>query len=249
MIYCNNQLKKYITPFLRLARGALSIPLLMSMSETFSVTFSLQYNSASLVPGPKAKASSLEITNPTSFTVSYQYSFSFWRTIYPSLVLKKRGWEVHFLKPCLSESVFIWLIFPGGSDDNCLQCRRKRRKVKLLSHVWLFVTPWTVAHQAPLSVGFSRQEYWSGLPFPSPGIFLTQGSNPGLPHCRQMLYCLSHRASSSMTQVQSLDQDDPLEKEKATHSSVLAWRIPWTEESGGLQSKASDTIAANTFTD
>ena len=41
--------------------------------------------------------------------------------------------------------------------------------VCVLSHVQLFVTPWTVAHQAPLSVGFSRQEYWSGLPFPSPG--------------------------------------------------------------------------------
>ena len=38
-----------------------------------------------------------------------------------------------------------------------------------LSHVLLFATPWTVAHQAPLSVGFSRQEYWSGLPFPPPG--------------------------------------------------------------------------------
>ena len=37
-------------------------------------------------------------------------------------------------------------------------------KVKLLSHVWLFSTPWTAAHQAPLSMGFSRQEYWSGLP-------------------------------------------------------------------------------------
>ena len=42
-------------------------------------------------------------------------------------------------------------------------------KVKSLSRVWLFVTPWTVAHQAPPSMGFSRQEYWSGLPFPSPG--------------------------------------------------------------------------------
>ena len=40
-----------------------------------------------------------------------------------------------------------------------------------LSHVWLFVTLWTVACQAPLSVGFPRQEYWSGLPFPSPGDF------------------------------------------------------------------------------
>ena len=41
-------------------------------------------------------------------------------------------------------------------------------KVKSLSHIRLFVTLWTVAHQAPPSTGFSRQEYWSGLPFPSP---------------------------------------------------------------------------------
>ena len=42
------------------------------------------------------------------------------------------------------------------------------------------VTPWTVALQAPLSVEFSRQEYWSGLPFPPPGDFPNPGSNPGL---------------------------------------------------------------------
>ena len=42
-------------------------------------------------------------------------------------------------------------------------------KVKLLSRVRLFATSWTVAYQAPLSMGFSRQELWSGLPFPSPG--------------------------------------------------------------------------------
>ena len=41
-------------------------------------------------------------------------------------------------------------------------------KVKSLSRVWLVVTPWTAAYQAPLSMGFSRQEYWSGLPLPSP---------------------------------------------------------------------------------
>ena len=41
-------------------------------------------------------------------------------------------------------------------------------KVTSLSHVWLLATPWTVAHQAPLSMGFSRQEYWSGVPLPSP---------------------------------------------------------------------------------
>ena len=45
----------------------------------------------------------------------------------------------------------------------------KKVKVKLLSHVRLFVTPWTVACQAPLSMGFSRQEYWNELPFPSLG--------------------------------------------------------------------------------
>ena len=49
--------------------------------------------------------------------------------------------------------------------------------VCVLSHVWLFVTPWTIVHQAPLSVGFHRQENWSGLPFPIPEIFPTQGSN------------------------------------------------------------------------
>ena len=45
-------------------------------------------------------------------------------------------------------------------------------KVKSLSHVWLFVTPWTAAFQAPPSMGFSRQEYWSGLPLPSPYMLL-----------------------------------------------------------------------------
>ena len=42
-------------------------------------------------------------------------------------------------------------------------------KVKLLSHVRPFAAPWTVAYQLPLSMGLSRQEYWSGLVFPSPG--------------------------------------------------------------------------------
>ena len=59
-------------------------------------------------------------------------------------------------------------------------------------HVQLFVTPRTVAHQAPLSMGFSRQGYQSGLPYPLQGVFLTQKSNPDLPHCRQILYYLSH---------------------------------------------------------
>ena len=124
-------------------------------------------------------------------------------------------------------------------------------KVKSLSRVRLFRTPWTAAYQAHPSMGFSRQEYWSGVPVPSPyftvtlpqlcisvqfscsvmsdslqphrlqptrflhpwdfpgkntgvgchfllqEIFLTQGLNPGLPHCRQTLYHLSHQGSPS----------------------------------------------------
>ena len=53
--------------------------------------------------------------------------------------------------------------------------------VKLLSCVQLYVTPWTVAYQASQSMGFSRQEYWSGLPFPSPGDLPNPGIEPGSP--------------------------------------------------------------------
>ena len=54
-------------------------------------------------------------------------------------------------------------------------------KVKLLSRVRLFATPWTVAYQASLSMGFSRQKYWSGLPFPSPGDLPNPGIEPRSP--------------------------------------------------------------------
>ena len=46
---------------------------------------------------------------------------------------------------------------------------------------WTLETPWTAAHQAPLSLGFPRQEYWSGLPFPSPGDILDLGIESGSP--------------------------------------------------------------------
>ena len=54
-------------------------------------------------------------------------------------------------------------------------------KLKSLSRVLLFATPWTVAYEAPLSMGFSRQEYWSGLPFPSPGELPNPGIEPRSP--------------------------------------------------------------------
>ena len=62
---------------------------------------------------------------------------------------------------------FVWCFFPEW--------------VKLLSRVRLFATPWTVTYKAPLSMEFSRQEYWSGLPFPSPGDLPDPGIQPGSP--------------------------------------------------------------------
>ena len=68
-------------------------------------------------------------------------------------------------------------------------------KVKSLSRVQLFATPWTVAYQAPPSMEFSRQECWSGLPFPSPGDLPDPGIEPRSPACGQTLYRLSHQGS------------------------------------------------------
>ena len=65
----------------------------------------------------------------------------------------------------------------------------------LLSRVQLCATPWSVAPQAPLSMGFSRQEYWSGLPCPPPGDLPHPGIKPRSRHCRWILYCLSHQGS------------------------------------------------------
>ena len=58
---------------------------------------------------------------------------------------------------------------------------RERERVKLLSRVQLFATPWTVVYQAPPSMEFSKHEYWSGLPFPSPGNLPDSVIKPGSP--------------------------------------------------------------------
>ena len=67
----------------------------------------------------------------------------------------------------------------------------------LFSCVWLFATPWTIVFQAPLSMEFSRQGYWSGLPFPPTGIFLTHRSNPCFLHWQADSLPLSHLGSTS----------------------------------------------------
>ena len=99
------------------------------------------------------------------------------------------------------------------------------------------MTPWTVDYKAPLSMGFSRQEYWSGLPFPSPGDLPDPGieswslalQTDALPSEPPLVAQLGKNPPTVWeTWVRSLGQEDPLEKGKATHSSILAWRIPWT---------------------
>ena len=96
------------------------------------------------------------------------------------LVMDKKAWRaaIHEVVKCRTQlsywtelnwiELFISLIYSWS-------------EVKSLSRVWLFVTPWTVAHQAPLSMGFSRQEYWSGLPLPSPGDLSDPGIKPTSP--------------------------------------------------------------------
>ena len=122
--------------------------------------------------------------------------------------------------------------------------------MKSLSYVRLLATPWTAANQAPPSTGFSRQEYWSGVPLPSPmrramlSKSLIQFSVGGQGCVPSLLFDLrpnygwgnennglkvAQKVKNSPavweTWVQSLGWEDPLEKGMATHSSILAWEI------------------------
>ena len=99
-------------------------------------------------------------------------------------------------------------------------------KMRLLSCVRLFGTPWTVAYQASQSVGFSRQKYWSGLPLPSQGIFPTQGSNPGLQPCPTQWNnepCHVGPPKMDGSWWKFLTNHGPLGKGMANHFSILAW--------------------------
>ena len=96
-------------------------------------------------------------------------------------------------------------------------------KVKVLSRVRLLATSWTAAYQAPLSMGFSRQDYWSGVPMPSPEWigYPLQYSWASL-----VAQPVKNLPTMRETWVPSLGWEDPLEKGKPAHSNILAWRIP-----------------------
>ena len=97
------------------------------------------------------------------------------------------------------------------------------KKVKSLSRVLPFATPWTVACQAPPFTGFSRQEYQSGLPFPFPRDLPNPGIEPGSHALRADALPSEPPNPSAVreTWVQPLGWEDPLGKRKATHSSIL----------------------------
>ena len=89
-------------------------------------------------------------------------------------------------------------------------------------------------------MGFSRQEYWSGLSFPSPVDFPDPGIEPR--SLALQADTLPSEPPMQETRIQSLGQKNPLEKGMATHSSILAWRTPWTVETGRLQSMGSQRV-------
>ena len=84
------------------------------------------------------------------------------------------------------KNIFFWF-------TDCAKAFNCIKKVKSLSLVRLFVTPWTVAHQASPSMNFLDKSTGVGCHFLLQGIFPSQRANLDLPHCGQMLYCLSHQ--------------------------------------------------------
>ena len=146
-----------------------------------------------------------------------------------------------------------------------VSCKGKGKE-KSLTRVQLFMTPWTAAHQAPPSLRFSRQEYWSGVPSPSPrntvlhtlNILRSSNDREGEGNGTPLQYsCLEnpmdggawwaavHGVAKSRTLLSDFTftfHFHALEKEMATHSSVLAWRIPGTGEPGGLPSIGSRSL-------
>ena len=95
---------------------------------------------------------------------------------------------------------------------------------KSLSRVWLFVTLWTVAYQAPPSMGFSRQEYWSGLPLPSPGDLPDPGIEPGSPAFQADALPLSHQGNQGPAYSK---QSYPNSAFPSSHGLLPSWGLPW----------------------
>ena len=136
--------------------------------------------SLGIEPGPQHWKHGVLTRGPPGISQDNLFSFS------PTLFLSGDFLAVKSLQSCPTLCDPIDGSPPGSPVPGILQARtlewvaisfsnagKWKVKVKSLSHVWLLATPWTAAYQAPPSMGFSRQEYWSGVPLPSPGEFLT----------------------------------------------------------------------------
>ena len=150
-------------------------------------------------------------------------------------------------------------------------------KVKSLSHVRPFGTPWAIDCQAPPSVGFSRQEYWSGLPFPSPEDLPDPGIKPGSPtlqagslltelggkpsfHLKDAVFFFKFIFNWRMIALQYCFEDPGSipgsgrssgeGNGKPLQYSCLEnhWEIPWTEEPGRLQSMGLQRVGHDLVT-
>ena len=102
--------------------------------------------------------------------------------------------------------------------------------VKSLSRVQLFATPWTVAYQALPSMGFSRQEYWSGLPFPSPGDIPDPGIKSGSPTLR--VDALTSEPPEKPTTYEFPVTQPVLDRDKIFMTSILCVSMPLIEAEG-----------------
>ena len=91
------------------------------------------------------------------------------------------NWRRNAIRVVWQEKIGSVLWEPNKGRKDSLTLEKVKVRVTSLSRVRLFATPWTVVYQAPPSVGFSRQEYWSGLPFPSPGDLPNPGIEPRSP--------------------------------------------------------------------
>ena len=124
------------------------------------------------LPSPISKIVSLKVTSGKSVDIihcSVQYASTI-KKAKPQIEGNFPTWQKIFIKTLQLISYSIvedWKLSP--------------KKVKSLSRVWLFATTWTIAYHTPPSVGFSRQEYWSWLPFPSPEDLPDPGIKPGSP--------------------------------------------------------------------
>ena len=93
----------------------------------------------------------------------------------------EKGWNTNLRYNSEGKSIRIGDYLDIRSKSGASLVALVLSEVNSLSHVWLFATLWTVAYQAPQSMEFFRQEYWSGLPFPSPGDLPNPGIKPGSP--------------------------------------------------------------------